>query len=379
MVLAIPLLCTSFVPILRSTLYENSLKADTKTSFLQVPLSSNSFRQPWVMITGGAGYIGSHAALYLLERKWRVIVVDDMSRGSVQAIDELKKFHPFFKFEQFNLENRTRLQNLFNQYKVDAVIHFASVAYVQESLELPELYFQNITENTKTLADVMIQNQIGKLIYSSTCAVYGIPLHLPINESTSTFPVNPYGRAKLAAEEYLRQRSSKSFQVFALRYFNVIGAHPDGRVGENVHASVKSFGRLSTACVRTALGLQKYVSIHGSNFDTYDGTAIRDYVHVWDLVEAHVNVLMRFPLSDNFAMSNLGTGKGISTMEFIQTFRSVSNTTIPVRFVSSKPGNPPVLFSDGGRLLREGIWQPKFVNLSSALMTSWQYVMRHKM
>jgi len=159
----------------------------------------------------------------------------------------------------------------------------------------------------------------------------------------------------------------------------VIGADPDGRVGENVHASVQGFGRLSTACVRTALGLQKYVSVHGSNFDTHDGTAIRDYVHVWDLVEAHASVLTRFPLSENFVLSNLGTGQGISTMDFIKTFRSVSSTVIPVRFESSKPGNPPVLFSNGGRLLLEGIWQPKFVNLSSALMTSWQYIMRHRM
>lgn len=366
-------MCFAMMWTSRSSAYRMD---SVQISLKKVP-SSNNPDNSWVLITGGAGYVGSHAALYLLERKRRVIVVDDMSRGSDLAIKELNKFREFFKFEQFDIRDRPKLQNLFRKHKVDAVIHFASVAYVQESIELPELYKQNITENTKALADIMIENGISKLIYSSTCAVYGIPVDLPLTESSAPYPVSPYGHAKLAAEKYLEQRSSRSFQVFTLRYFNVIGADPGGRLGENVHPSVKNFGRLWTACVRTALGLQKFVSVHGFKLDTYDGTAIRDYVHVWDLVEAHVSVLARFPLSDNYMVSNLGTGKGTSTMDFIETFRRVSNIFIPVKFESDKPGNPPMLFSNGGRLFVEGVWQPKFVNLSIALMTAWKYAIKN--
>lgn len=333
-------------------------------------------KHPWVVITGGAGYIGSHAALFLLERNWNVIVVDDMSRGSNLALHELHKFR-CFQFELLNIGNRHMLTRLFKQYNVYAVIHFASVAYVEESFHHKRLYFQNITENTKVLVDVMIEQQVGILIYSSTCAVYGIPQHVPITENTATNPISPYGQAKLDAENYIQSRSSQDFQVHVLRYFNVIGADPRGRLGENVHASVQSFGRLWTACVRTALGRQKYVSVHGSEFDTPDGTAIRDYLHVWDLVAAHETVLKRFPMPNAFVVSNLGTGQGTSTLQFIETFRKLTNIFIPVRFHVAKAGNPPVLFSNGGRLLHEGLWKPRYVDLSASLSTAWSYVLKH--
>mmetsp|Transcript_56481 Transcript_56481/g.82880 ORF Transcript_56481/g.82880 Transcript_56481/m.82880 type:complete len:881 (+) Transcript_56481:448-3090(+) len=251
-------------------------------------------------------------------------------------------------------------------------MHFASVAYVQESLRHPDLYFWKITEATKILTNALIRNGVRKIIYSSTCAVYGNPAHLPIDESTLLDPISPYGQAKLKAEEYLKKRSSSFFQVYIVRYFNVIGSDPLGRIGEVPHASTQNYSRLWTACVRTAFGEQQYVSVHGS------GVKIRDYVHVWDVVRAHAVLMSQFPLFSSFEISNIGTGRPISTMEFIETFRKVTNVFVPVKFVMPMPGNPPKLFSSGGKIFESGIWKPELVNLSTTFLNTWKYTLKHK-
>ena len=280
------------------------------------------------LVTGGAGYIGAHASAYLLEEGHSVTVVDNLSRGSKTSISIFSEAFPSrFRFHNIDIGNAKQLDELFVKYSYDAVWHFAAVAFIKESVENPALYHQNITVNTHTLATTMRRHGVPELIFSSSCAVYGVPDSIPVTEETPTNPLNPYGKAKLAAENMLKKMSTSTFKVRILRYFNVVGAHPIISIGETPHPGLKTYGRLWTACVDAIEGRQPGISIRGNNFDTVDGTGIRDFVHVWDLVRAHLSV-MEAP--GHFSLYNVATGIPTTIKQFVDACETVSEVKLQI-------------------------------------------------
>lgn len=344
-------------------------------SKIKPPVQNKNSISTHILVTGGAGFIGSHASLSLLELGYHVLIADDMSRGSQRALETLNSFSKF-RFLKIDLGNTTAVDALFQENVIHVVMHFAGFAFVQESIEHPLRYHDNIVKVTQVVADAMRRYGVKKIIYSSSCAVYGNPLFLPITEETPTLPISPYGQSKLDAEKYLRKASSEEFQVFVLRYFNVVGADSRGRLGENPRESLSRYKRIWTACVSVALGKEREIII-GSSVQSPGESEIRDFIHVSDLVAAHIAVLSLFRPDKPFQISNVGTGQPTSTIEFIENCRIVSNIFIPYKISASKSGNPSVLYSDIGSLQRQGHWRPKYLNLTQSLQTSWNHVTKN--
>ena len=329
------------------------------------------------LVTGGAGFIGSHATAYLLDQGHRVTVVDNLSRGSMQPIRVLTQaYSTKFQFYNVNIGNATALDAIFSKHRFDAVWHFAAVAFTKESVEKPELYHKNITVNTQRLAETMIKHNVPELVYSSTCAVYGVPDILPITEDTPTNPANPYGAAKLAAEMILKKMTTPTFKVRILRYFNVIGAHPFAMMGENPRPGLKQYSRLWTVCADTLQGdTVQSLPIRGYNFKTIDGTAARDYVHVWDLVRAHLAVMSA---PGHFSLYNVATGKSSTVKQFVDACMAVSGKEIRVKYNPAHSYDPPILYADPTKIQTELNWKPSFENIVDSLRTSWHYVAAKK-
>uniref|UniRef100_A0A1D1YZM4 Putative UDP-arabinose 4-epimerase 2 n=1 Tax=Anthurium amnicola TaxID=1678845 RepID=A0A1D1YZM4_9ARAE len=266
-----------------------------------------------VLVTGGAGYIGSHAALRLLEDNYRVTIVDNLSRGNMGAIKVLQRQFPEPGRLQFifaDLGDSKVINQIFAENAFDAVMHFAAVAYVGESTLEPLRYYHNITSNTLVVLEAMAAHGVKKLIYSSTCATYGQPEKMPITEETPQVPINPYGKAKKMAEDIILDFSKKSnIAVMILRYFNVIGSDQEGRLGEAPRPELREHGRISGACFDAALGIIPGLKVRGTDYGTADGTCIRDYIDVTDLVDAHVKALDN-ARPNKVGIFNVGTGKG---------------------------------------------------------------------
>ncbi|KAL5977301.1 putative UDP-arabinose 4-epimerase 3 [Asimina triloba] len=276
-----------------------------------------SLREPGVMhvlVTGGAGYIGSHAALRLLKDSYRVTVVDNLSRGNIGAIKVLHEKFPQpgrLQFIYADLGDAKAVNKIFAENAFDAVMHFAAVAYVGESTLEPLRYYHNITANTLGVLEAMAAHGVNTLIYSSTCATYGEPEKMPITEGTPQAPINPYGKAKKMAEDIILDFSKRSdMAVMILRYFNVIGSDPEGALGEAPRPELREHGRISGACFDAALGIIPGLKVKGTDYSTPDGTCIRDYIDVTDLVDAHVKALAKAE-PKKVGIYNVGTGKGI--------------------------------------------------------------------
>lgn len=325
-----------------------------------------------ILVTGAAGYIGSHMALKLLGDGVKVVGVDNLSRGSQRALDVLSHF-PLFKFVNLDLGDEPAVEALFTEHNFDSVIHFAAVAFVPESVTNPGLYKSNITTNTKILTDAMIRHHVQQLIYSSTCAVYGIPDLLPITEESPTRPVSPYGQAKLDAEKYIHSKASDTFRVNVLRYFNVVGADAKGRLGENPLPTLASMGRLWTACTDAVFRRRQCVELYDTHLKTVDGTAIRDYVHVEDLVRAHLAVI-ETPNTGNFEVWNVATNIPTSTLQFVESARRATGSFIPICFGNrTESHSPPALYASGERLRRLTGWVPQYTSIDAILTTAWKW------
>ena len=283
-------MCVLFISqtLLATFLWWGTFKTDQRSN-------KRNFSNERVMVTGGAGYIGSHAALLLLQKGYKVTIVDNLSRGSQKSLDTLSTLYGNrLQVVKADLGDEHAVEAVFRASPwFSAVFHFAANAFAGESILKPELYKSNITKNTHILALAAKRFGVGKFIFSSTCAVYGQPDVLPVTENTPTKPTSPYGVSKLDAENLLKVLATSSFSVRILRYFNVIGANGLSLVGENPRSDLRRFGRLWTACVDTALGLQSHITIRGQTFPlpSPDGTPVRDYVHVEDLVSAHYMVM----------------------------------------------------------------------------------------
>lgn len=335
-----------------------------------------------ILVTGGAGYIGSHMCLRLLQHGHIITVVDNLSRGNIGAIRVLEELAEpgKFRFVMLDIGDRMRLRALLQMSNIDIVIHFAAVAYVAESYANPLLYHRNITTNTIELLEAMQHVGINRLVYSSTCATYGNVDVMPISEKTPANPVSPYGTAKLASETVIREfaKSQANFTGVILRYFNVIGSDPQGQLGEypKTSSSTNNHGRISTACFNAALGLTDNFLIMGADHATPDGTCVRDYIHVLDLVEAHL-LAMQAQRNEKIKIYNVGLGKGYSVRQFSEACENVTGVSLNVTVVKRRAGDAATVYADPALIKRELGWVPRYIDLKEALKTSWDWTRQH--
>jgi len=270
-----------------------------------------------------------------------------------------------------------QVNKIFAENAFDAVMHFAAVAYVGESTIDPLRYYHNITSNTLTVLEAMAAHGVKKLIYSSTCATYGEPAQMPITEETPQVPINPYGKAKKMAEDIIQDFSRKSnMAVMLLRYFNVIGSDPEGRLGEAPRPELREHGRISGACFDAARGIISGLKVKGTDYNTHDGTCIRDYIDVTDLVDAHVKALANVHPGE-VRVYNVGTGKGRSVKEFVEACKAATGVNITVEYLGRRPGDYAEVYSDPSKIYRELNWSAKYTNLKESLTVAWKWQKAH--
>lgn len=333
-----------------------------------------------VLVTGGAGFIGSHAVLRLLEDGYRVTIVDNLSRGNMGAVEQLQALFPEPGRLQFlfgDLGDSKRVTEIFAQNAIDAVMHFAAIAYVSESMADPLRYYHNITFNTLTVLEAMRAYGVTKLIYSSTCATYGEPETMPITETTPQIPINPYGKAKKMSEDLIKDfAKTADFSVTILRYFNVIGSDPKGRLGEAPRPELRKHARISGACFDAAMGIIPGIQVRGYDYKTSDGTCIRDYIHVTDLVDAHVKALEKIE-KGKVSIYNVGTGKGSSVKEFVEACKFATGVNVTVTMLDRRPGDYAEVYSDPSKIKRELSWTAQHIDLKASLSDAWRWRKRH--
>jgi len=315
-----------------------------------------------ILVTGGAGYVGSHCVKELLRQGRDVVVFDDLDQGVREAV--LGKH-----FVEGDLLRPEDLQRVFDHYEIDAVMHFAALASVGDSMRNPQRYYENNVIGTLNLLAAMREHSVDQLIFSSSAAVYGDPDLVPIPEDHRKLPKNPYGRTKWMMEQAMTDYSQAyDLRYIALRYFNAAGCDPDGQLGEN-HDPEE---HLIPIVLDVALGKRDRITIFGTDYDTPDGTCVRDYVHVSDLAMAHALALDSLTLDRKSTAYNLGIGNGYSVLEVIDSCRRVTGCDIAVEEGSRRPGDPAVLVADPMRAMHELGWRPRFTNLDEIVRTAWR-------
>jgi UDP-glucose 4-epimerase len=321
--------------------------------------------QETILVTGGAGYIGSHAVLALKRAGYEVVVLDNLVYGHRDLVEKL----------QVNLivgdtSDRALLDRLFTNHNISAVMHFAAYAYVGESVTDPSKYYRNNVIGTLTLLDAMMAASIKKFVFSSTCATYGIPETVPIPENHPQNPINPYGASKLMVERMLSDfDTAYDFKSVCFRYFNAAGADPDGLLGEDHNPET----HLIPLVLQTALGKRESVSIFGTDYDTSDGTCIRDYIHVTDLANAHVLGLEYLLNGGDSTVFNLGNGNGFSVQEVIETAKEITGKEIKVQKCDRRPGDPPILVGSSDKARTVIGWHPQYSDLKDILSHAWKW------
>lgn len=335
-----------------------------------------------IVVTGVAGYIGSHTALTLLDRGHHVFGIDNMSHGHPWVVDFLRQAGGArFDFAEADVLDRARLVSDFRAWRPGAVIHFAGLTSVAESVSEPLRYWRNNLAGSLSLLAAMRETGVSKIVFSSTAATYGVPDpgHLPIAEGCPQRPINPYGRSKLAFEQVLVDECAAGgdmpLTVAILRYFNVAGCDPQGRLGEDHRPET----HLIPICLDAALGRRDRVDVFGEDYPTPDGTCIRDYVHVTDLADAHLLAMAKLdaPKTSEPFIANVGIGRGFSVREVLESCRRVTGKTIAHRVAPRRAGDPPALFADASRLERELKWTPRFTSLDETVATAWAWRRAH--
>ncbi|MGF1495168.1 MAG: UDP-glucose 4-epimerase GalE [Microcoleaceae cyanobacterium] len=319
-----------------------------------------------VLVTGGAGYIGSHAVLALQRSGYDVVILDNLVYGHQDIVDQVLKV----ELVVGDTNNRALVDDLFTKHQIDAVMHFAAYAYVGESVSTPDKYYRNNVIGTLTLLEAMRDAGINKFVFSSTCATYGVPSKVPIPEDHPQNPINPYGASKLMVERILSDfDKAYDFRSVWFRYFNAAGADPNGLLGEDHNPET----HLIPLTLFTALGKRESLSIFGTDYPTPDGTCLRDYIHVSDLASAHVlglEYLMKGGKTDVF---NLGNGNGFSVKEVIETAREVTGREIKAIECDRRPGDPPSLVGSAQKAREVLGWQPQYADLKNILTHAWQW------
>src|SRR6266481_7585405 len=316
-----------------------------------------------VLVTGGAGYIGSHTAKVLAHSGFEPVVLDNLSTGHRWAV----KWGPLVEGD---LGDSTLIREVIKTYRVQAVVHFAGFAYVGDSMRRPRQYFRNNVTYTLKLLDAMTDLWVKHIVFSSSCATYGIPRSVPIREEQVQTPINPYGESKRIVERILDwYGEAYGLRWTALRYFNAAGADPDGDLGED-HAPET---HLIPLAIQAALGEKATLEIYGTDYPTPDRTAIRDYTHVMDLAEAHVAALRHMLKSHDNAAVNLGTGVGHSVRQVVAAVERVSGRQVPIREVQRRAGDPPELVANPAKAKEFLGWQPRYSSLESIVETAWNW------
>ncbi|MDR1856223.1 MAG: UDP-glucose 4-epimerase GalE [Desulfovibrio sp.] len=316
-----------------------------------------------LLIAGGAGYIGSHMNRVASDAGYRTVVYDNLVYGHRHAVQ-------WGEFVLGDLEDARQLESVFKHYRPDAVMHFAAYAYVGESVTDPGKYYRNNVAATLTLLQAMRDAGCGVFIFSSTCATYGVPTEVPIPENHPQDPINPYGRSKLMVERILADYDAAyGLRNVCLRYFNAAGADPEARIGEEHDPET----HLIPLVLDAALGRRKDVAIFGTDYDTPDGTCIRDYIHVDDLASAHLLALEHLLDGGRSRAFNLGNGQGHSVKEVIDCARRVTGRTIAVRHEGRRPGDPPMLVGSSRRIVDELGWKPRLADLETIVGTAWKW------
>lgn len=318
-----------------------------------------------VLVTGGAGYIGSVVAAQLLAKGCEVVVCDNLSHGNKKAVPAGAKLIVT------DTADRAALDRIFQEHRIDAVMHFAAYIEAGESMQAPEKYFRNNTVNSLTLLEAMLAHKVQRLVFSSTAALYGTPDRTPIEETDELRPTNAYGESKLLVERMLDWfHRIHGLRYSCLRYFNAAGAAGD--LGED-HVPES---HLIPLMLQVALGKRDYISIFGTDYPTQDGTCIRDYIHVSDLASAHILVLDALRERDKL-IYNLGTGRGFSVREVLEIVRRLTGHPIPAREVQRRPGDPAVLVASSDSIKRDLQWQPRFPELESIVHSAWEWRRMH--
>ena len=325
--------------------------------------------KPSILVTGGAGYIGSHTALMLEKAGYQVIVLDNLVYGHQQLIESVLSTQVIVG----DISDRALLEDIFQRYSIQAVVHFAAYAYVGESVTNPAKYYQNNVVGTLTLLDAMVKAGVSNLVFSSTCATYGVPQHVPIAEDHPQNPINPYGASKLMVERIITDYSAAyDLDAVIFRYFNAAGAHPEGCLGEDHSPET----HLIPLVLQTALGTRERISVFGTDYDTPDGTCVRDYIHVMDLAQAHILGLERLLNGDEGGIYNLSNGSGFSVKEVIDIARQVTGREIPMAICDRRAGDPPALAGCSQKARSVLNWQPQYPDLETIITHAWQWHQR---
>jgi len=318
-----------------------------------------------VLITGGAGYIGTHVVKLLGEKTdYDITVIDNLSTGKREAV-------LYGDLIVEDLSNSDRISEILSRKRFDAIIHFAASIIVPESVSNPLKYYSNNTMNTIRLIGFALEYKVKYFIFSSTAAVYGFPDEIPIRETTAGNPINPYGMSKFMSERVLidAAQAHKDLKYIILRYFNVAGASSDGKVGQNFPQAT----HLIKKAAQTVIGQREYLEIYGTDYDTADGTGVRDYIHVEDLAAAHLSALEYLKQGNSSDIFNCGYGKGYSVREVIDTMKKVSGIDFTTKELARRPGDPPILIADNKKILRDLNWRPQFNRLAFICKTALEW------
>ncbi|WP_201008452.1 UDP-glucose 4-epimerase GalE [Paenibacillus glycanilyticus] len=320
-----------------------------------------------VLVTGGAGYIGSHAVAALAERGEEIVVVDNLQQGHREAVVGGKLYVGDLRDAEF-------MDTVFKENKIDAVIHFAANSLVGESMTNPAKYYHNNVYGTLCLLEKMIEHDVKKIVFSSTAATYGEPENVPIDEFDRTLPTNTYGETKLAMEKMMKWFDvAHGLKYVSLRYFNAAGAHASGKIGEDHSPET----HLIPIVLQAALGQRPHISVFGDDYATPDGTCIRDYIHVSDLADAHVLAVDKLRQGSDSAIYNLGNGRGFSVKEVIEIARKVTEREIKAVIEPRRAGDPATLVASSARARKELGWNPSRANLEDIIRSAWNWHVNH--
>lgn len=325
-----------------------------------------------ILVTGGAGFIGSHTCLESLKEGHSVIAVDNLANSSKESLKRVEDIaDKTLTFYEEDLLNKDKLDAIFNEHLIDTVIHFAGYKAVGESVAKPLSYYQNNIISTLNLCEVMREHDVYNLVFSSSATVYGDPDTVPIKENFPTSAVNPYGRTKLFIEEILRDLyvGDKQWNIALLRYFNPVGAHESGRIGEDPNDIPNN---LMPYITQVAVGKLDKLSIFGDDYDTHDGTGVRDYIHVVDLAIGHLKVLEKLEQNPGVVTYNLGTGQGYSVLDVVKAFEKASGQEVPYQITDRRPGDAASCYADPSKAEQELNWRAQR-NLEDMCRDSWQW------
>lgn len=330
-----------------------------------------------ILVTGGTGYIGSHTAVELLNSNYEIIIVDNLSNSKIEVVDKIKQITgKDFKFYQIDLRDKGKLSNIFKENKIDAVIHFAGLKAVGESVEKPLLYYRNNLDSTLTLCEVMNEYNVKKLVFSSSATVYGSQKVLPIKETASLSTTNPYGSTKLFIEYILDDiyKSDNEWSIIKLRYFNPVGAHVSGIIGEDPNGIPNN---LMPYISKVAIKELPYLNVFGNDYNTKDGTGVRDYIHVVDLAKGHLKALEYIDNNKGSIAVNLGTGVGYSVLDIVKSYEKVNNIEIPYKIVDRRDGDIEECYADPSKAYELLNWKTE-KTLDDMVKSAYNYVINNK-